>query len=171
MSMLSSLVIVLLLAVPGAGAPAQTSPRSDSDRLAALTSLEGAWVAQGEGFSSTLVYEWALPGALLRGRNELRNAAGETIGRYEGHYAWDPDASRIIFWTVGRGGELHRGTVTPREGQLWHDANVAGGSSSGYRSVITIVGKELHYRARYQRSATDNDVLASTPLIYKPSNR
>lgn len=139
--------------------------------LAVLAPLEGAWLAQGDGFSSTLVYEWALPGTLLRVRNELRNAAGDLVGEYEGSYAWDPAESRIVFWTVGRGGELHRGSVVARANQLWHEARIAGGRTDGYRSVIAITGGELHYRARYERAATDEDVLGSDPLIYKRTAR
>ena len=171
MSMLRSLVITLTLLVAGAAAHAQSGDRSVSNRLSELAPLEGAWAAQGEGFSSKLVYEWALPGALLRVRNELRNDAGELFGEYEGHYAWDPGESRIVFWTVGRGGELHRGTVMSRGNQLWHDARIAGGRTDGYRSVIAITSGELHYRARYERSATDEDVLGSDPLVYKRTAR
>lgn len=138
-------------------------------QLMTLASFEGSWVAVGNGFSSRLTYEWALPGVLLRSRNELRNQAGERFGRYEGNYAWDPALSRIVFWTVGQDGELHRGEAEWREGQLWHQAAVSGGKIRGYRSVIRTVGNELHYRAKYEQSAADSDVLASTPLVYRRS--
>lgn len=135
--------------------------------LPRLASLEGSWVAQGKGFSSRLTYEWALPGVLLRGRNEVRNEAGAVVAQYEGYYAWDPTLSKIIFFTVGRNGELHRGVADWRSGQLWHEATVSGGKIGGYRSVLEVVGSELHYRAKYEAAATDKDVLGSSVLVYR----
>ncbi len=135
--------------------------------LTPLASFEGSWVAKGDGFSSKLTYEWALPGVLLRSRNELRNEAGQLFRQYEGHYAWDPALSKIVFLTLGSDGELHRGEAEWRDGQLWHAATVSGGKITGYRSVLGVVGKELYYRAKYERSATDKDVLGSTPLVYR----
>ena len=147
----------------------QNSARAVSaDRhLSVLAPLEGVWMAAGEGFSSRLVYEWVFPGVLLRARNELLNNAGAAIGQYEGHYMWDPAQSSIVFWTVGRSGELHRGTATWRNEQLWHDATVSGGHVTGYRSVVAMVGREMHYRAKYEPSATDAAVLGSEPLVYR----
>jgi len=135
--------------------------------LAKLASFEGSWIAQGKGFSSTLTYEWALPGVLLRGRNELHNEAGGLVGQYEGLYAWDPARSRIVFLTAGRDGELHQGEAEWRHEQLWHKAVVSGGKITGYRSLLEAVGTELHYRASYGDSATDKKVLDSTPLVYR----
>lgn len=106
---------------------------------------------------------------LLRARNELKNVAGAVIGQYEGHYMWDAGQSTIVFWTVGRDGELHRGTASWRDGRLWHDATVAGGAITGYRSVLATVGPELHYRAKYAPAAPEGEVLASPPLIYRRS--
>lgn len=140
---------------------------SEAGHLSVLAPLEGRWVGKGDGFSSTLVYEWVLPSVLLRARNEVRSDAGALIAQYEGHYVRDPAESRIVFWTVGRNGELHRGTVVPREGPLWHEATVAGGRVNGYRSVVSLVGPELHYRAQYDSSASDAAVLARAPLIYR----
>lgn len=166
--------IAILLLIGLTGAPHELLAQGSSQRaseksshLSALAPLEGSWVARGTGFSSRLVYEWVLPGVLLRARNELRNNDEALIGQYEGNYLWDPTQSRIVFWTVGRNGELHRGTVAARDGQLWHDATVAGGQVTGYRSVIAPVGSELHYRAQYQASATDAAVLGSEPLVYR----
>lgn len=140
---------------------------SEASHLSALAPLEGAWIGRGDGFSSTLAYEWALPGVLLRARNEVRSDAGALVGQYEGHYLWDPAESRIVFWTVGQNGELHRGTVASRDEQLWHEATVVGGRVSGYRSLVTFVGPEMHYRAQYEPSATDAEVVASVPLVYR----
>lgn len=81
--------------------------------------------------------------------------------------SWDPGQSTIVFWSVGRNGELHRGTVTYRDEQIWHDATVSGGSVAGYRSVLEFAGPELHYRARYEASPTDESVLAVPPLVYR----
>jgi hypothetical protein len=140
---------------------------STTGHLMILAPLEGKWVGRGDGFSSTLVYEWVLPDVLLRARNEVRSDAGDLLGQYEGHYFWDPTESRILFWTVGRNGELHRGTVESRDGQLWHEARVAGGRVSGYRSSVSLVGPELHYRARYEPSPSDAAVLATAPVVYR----
>jgi hypothetical protein len=142
-------------------------PENEKRQLSVLARFEGTWVAQGDGFSSTLQYEWALPNVLLRGRNELRNDAGKVIGQYEGHYVWDPDQSKIVFWTVGRDGELHRGSAIWRAGQLWHEATVSGGRIKGYRSVLDVVEGELHFRAKFQASATDEEVRNNAPLIYR----
>jgi hypothetical protein len=152
---------VLLLASDVASKPGPSAP------LEVLQFLEGSWVATGDGFSSRLTYDWALPGVLLRARNELRNGAGDLSGRYEGHYVWDPADGRIAFWTVSREGELHRGTVVLRDGRLWHDATVSGGAIAGYRSVLARVDDDLHYRAVYRPAATDADVLGAAPLIYR----
>jgi hypothetical protein len=140
-------------------------------QMTALARLEGTWVAKGEGFSSTLQYEWALSGVLLRARNELKNDAGKIVGQYEGNYAWDPDKSKIVFWTVGRDGELHRGTAVWRDGKLWHEATVSGGRAKSYRSVLAVVDGELIYRAKYQASATDQEVQDSAPLTYRKVTR
>ena len=139
----------------------------DGDALQSLAPLEGTWVAAGEGFTSQLTYEWALPGLLLRVRNELRNPAGEIFRRYEGNYAWDPEGSTILFWTVGGNGELHRGTAGWREGRLWHEGVVSGGSIAGYRSVLEPVGEEWHYRAAYKLPASDPEILGGAPLVYR----
>jgi hypothetical protein len=136
--------------------------------LAVLNSLAGAWVAKGEGFFSKLTYEWALPGVLLRSRNELRNGKGELFRQYEGNYAWDAARSKIVFWVVGSDGELHQGEAEWRDGLLWHNATVSGGKITGYRSVLAVAGKELVYKARYESSATDAAVLNSSPLVYQP---
>jgi hypothetical protein len=148
----------------------QDSDRSEKGKshLSVLAALEGVWVARGDGFSSKLTYDWALPGVLLRGRNELRNDAGELVGQYEGHYMWDPGQSCIVFWTVSRDGELHQGKTTWRNEQLWHKATVSGGRIKAYRSVMAVVGRELHYRAKYTESPTDEEILGSPPLIYRP---
>lgn len=167
-------VIAFALVVAAAGVQAQGSKlsgrRSDDGPLKKLAFLEGTWIAYGDGFSSKLTYEWALPGVLLRGRNELRNAA-ELFGQYEGHYAWDPALKSIVFWTVGRDGELHRGEASMDDGRLWHKAIVLGGDITGYRSVIEAAGKELHYRARYELAAPDQAVLEGTPLVYRRAER
>lgn len=147
---------------------ARGRPADDPSPMAAIGLLEGTWVARGDGFSSELVYEWSLPSTLLRVRNELRDEAGAVVGQYVGHYAWDADRSSIVFWTVSRNGELHRGTATWRNGQLWHDATVSGGRISGYRSVVIPVEGKLRYQAQYDASATDSDILGSPPLIYHP---
>jgi hypothetical protein len=146
---------------------AQDRSISERGHLSVLAPLEGNWLGRGDGFSSKLVYEWVLPGVLLRARNEVRNNDGALIGQYEGHYMWDPTATRIVFWTVGRNGELHRGAVASRDGQLWHEATVAGGRVTGYRSIVSIVGPELHYRAQYDPLAGDAAVLANPPLVYR----
>jgi hypothetical protein len=145
----------------------QDSKSAKSTPLAAFNAFEGAWVANGTGFSSRLIYEWALTGVLFRSRNELRNAKGELIKQYEGHYAWDAARSKIVFWVVGSDGELHQGEAAWRDGLLWHDATVSGGRITGYRSVLGVAGKELVYRARYEPAATDAAVLSSTPLVYQ----
>lgn len=162
---LGCLVAVAIVGVQAQTVKAGSQPETIT-HLTLLTALEGSWRAQGDGFSSTLTYDWALPGVLLRVRNELRNGAGDVIGRYEGHYAWDHAQGRIVFWTVGRDGELHQGTVAARDGHLWHEARVSGGRIDGYRSVVAPVREDLHYRAVYQRSATDEQVLGAAPLIY-----
>lgn len=143
----------------------QGAPRNS--QLAKLAMLEGSWVAKGDGFSSRLTYEWALPGVLLRSRNRLLNEAGQSIGEDEGLYAWDHGAFRIGFFTVGRDGELHRGGAEWRGRQLWHEATVSGGKTNGYRSVLEVVRNELHYRAKYELAASNTDVLSGTPLVYR----
>jgi hypothetical protein len=164
-------VIALLagLAEARAQMPARSveQPPDYANALAALAVLEGPWFANGDGYSSTLAYEWVLPGVLLRARNELRNDAGDVVGEYEGHYAWDPDQATIVFWTVGRDGDLHRGTAAWRDGQLWHEGRVSGGRVTGYRSVLDVEGEQLHYLAVYEPSASEDDVLGSVPLIYR----
>lgn len=139
--------------------------------LSEMARLTGAWVANGEGFSSTLRYEWALCNVLFRARNELRNEGGEIIGQYEGYYAWDPDQSQIVFWTVGRDGELHRGTARWRDGKLWHEATVSGGRIKGYRSALGLQDGELVYRANYSASASDEDVDETVPLVYRKQDQ
>jgi hypothetical protein len=44
------------------------SPGNGKMQMTVLARLEGTWVAKGEGFSSTLQYEWALPNVLLRAK-------------------------------------------------------------------------------------------------------
>jgi hypothetical protein len=172
-----TLVVTVCLLVgittPERGLLSQSVDRSaiHTNRLSALAPLEGVWVAKGEGFSTRLAYEWALPGVLLRARNEVRNDAGAIVAQYEGHYMWDPAQSAIVFWTVAQTGELHRGTVTQRNDAVWHDATVSGGTISGYRSVMAVVGDEIHYRAKYEPSSSDEAVLASAPLIYRRAAR
>jgi hypothetical protein len=93
------------------------------------------------------------------------------VGQYEGNYAWDPDQSKIVFWTAGRDGELHRGTAVWRDGKLWHEATVSGGRTKAYRSVLAVVDGELIFRAKYQALASDEEVQKSTPLIYRQVTR
>ena len=81
---------------------------------------------------------------------------------------WDAARRSIVFWTVGQDGESHTGTAEWRNGQLWHEAAVSGGRITGYRSVVAVAGKELHYRAAYVPTATETAVLATKPLIYVP---
>lgn len=171
----SVVALCLQIGILGAVAPLQSQDvgrsTTQTQDLSSLAALEGSWTAHGDGFSSQLVYEWALPAVLLCARNELRDDAGLVVGRYEGHYMWDPSESRIVFWTVGQDGELHRGMATWRDGMLWHEATVSGGRIAGYRSVLSLAERELRFRARYERSATDEDVLASPPLTYRPIER
>ncbi|HUF46221.1 MAG TPA: hypothetical protein VMM93_00330, partial [Vicinamibacterales bacterium] len=63
-------------------------------------------------------------------------------------YMWDASRSTMEFWTVGGDGRI-----------------------AGYRSVMAPVERELHYRAQYEPSATDADVLAGFALVYRPANR
>jgi hypothetical protein len=162
------LLVIVLAAVPQHlfGQDGQRSP-GEGGRLSVLAPLEGNWLGKGDGFSSKLMYAWVLPNVLLRARNEVRSGDGALIGEYEGHYLWDPAESRIVFWTVGRNGELHRGAVTWRDRQLWHDAKVSGGRVAGYRSIVSFVGSELHYRAQYDPAASDAAVLGGAPLVYR----
>jgi len=129
--------------------------------------MVGTWMARGEGFSSTLMYEWVLPNRLLRVRNSLSNSAGDQFAEYEGHCAWHPSRSLIVFWTVGRNGELHEGTAAWRDSRLWHEARVSGGELEAYRSVLHLAGGELRYHARYGEPATDASLLESDPLLYR----
>jgi hypothetical protein len=164
-------LIVCALGGLGAGLPLGAAGQAPESRLSVLAPLVGDWSAAGTGFTSRLVYEWALPGTLLRARNEVRNAGGDLVGQYEGLYAWDAAAGRIVFFTAGRGGELHRGYAEWRDGRLWHDATVVGGQPPEYRSALQIVGSELHYRAKYAAGATDREVLESQPLVYTRTRR
>lgn len=139
---------------------------NETMQLSSMARFEGTWVAKGDGFSSTLQYQWVLPKLLLRAGNELRNDAGEIVGQYEGNYAWDPDLAKIVFWTVGRDGELHKGTAAWHDEKLLHEVTVSGGRTRGYRSVLELVDGESFYRAKYQASATEQEVEDSPPLIY-----
>jgi hypothetical protein len=161
-----AIVAVLLIASSDAGAQSGVSAAEAPGQLSAMTPLLGAWVAEGQGFTSVMTYEWVLPNRLLRVRNVLRNGAGEQFGEYEGHYAWHQGRSTIVFWTVGGNGELHEGTAAWREGRLWHDARVTGGKIEAYRSVLDLGPHELRYRAKYGTPATDASLLASDPLVY-----
>lgn len=138
------------------------------DRMGVIACLEGAWIAEGEGFTSRLTYEWAIPGVLLRARNEVTNNEGRVLGRYEGNYAWSSAASKYVFWTVGADGAVHEGAAEWRDGALWHSAHVSGGRIDGFRSSITPEGDSLLYRAVYEPGATDDAVRAAQPLRYSP---
>lgn len=170
LSVAFGLLLAIVAPLAAFGLPQLGSPASSNEHLARLAALEGVWIARGSGFSSRLEYEWGLPGVLLRARNELRNDAGDVVGRYEGAYMWDAGTSRLAFWTVGWNGELHRGTAVWQAESLWHDATVTGGQLAGYRSALAIVDGELHYRAVYSPAATDEEVLAAAALIYLPAD-
>ena len=162
------LLLAILLAAPTTAPRAQEKPDTQAAPMAALDGLtRGAWHAEGQGFTSTLVYRWRFEGRLLEVTNELTNPAGETLARYVGSYAWDPGANGIVFWTMAESGELHRGRATWRAGVLWHEATVTGGRITSYASALRWEGDRMEYFADYAATRAAAELLEREPLVYR----
>lgn len=128
--------------------------------------LIGTWMATGDGFTSQLVYRWRLPGRIVDVSNELRGADQQLFGRYEGSYFVDPRTGAWRFFTAGGTRELHEGTAVWRDGGLWHDAVLIGGSIEGYSSVVLPEADTMRYHARYVPGPPDDGLLELDPLVY-----
>jgi hypothetical protein len=151
-----------------APAPAGASAPASMVRgpLADLAPLIGTWEGRGPGFATRLRYRWILPGAILEAGNEVRNGAGELVGRYHGNYVWDAGREQIVFLTAGAGGEVHRGRAWWRDGILWHEAEVSGGRIDGYASAVRPADGRIEYFADYGVRTADTALLRTEPLIY-----
>ena len=147
-------------------APAAAPVASDRGPLADLAPLIGTWEGRGSGFSTELRYRWIFPGAVLEASNEVRNGAGELIGRYHGNYLWDAGREQIVFLTAGAGGEVHRGRAWWRDGILWHEAVVSGGRIEGYAAAVRPADGRIEYFADYGTRTADTALLRTEPLTY-----
>jgi hypothetical protein len=158
----------LLLVAPRTGAT-QAPPAAPSGPLAAFAPLAGrTWLADGEGFSTVLSYQWRFPGRVLDASNVVRGAQGQTLARYHGMYAWDAGRNEIVFWTVAESGEVHRGRAWWRDDVLWHEAEVSGGRITSYASAIRPGASSMEYFADYAARTASDALLKTKPLVYRP---
>lgn len=154
-----------LLALAPAG-PVAAQPSGAEGPLAGLAPMVGVWHARGAGFSTTLRYRWIFEGRLLEAANEVRNSDGRVIARYHGSYFWDPGQAAIVFVTASAGGEVHRGRAWWRDGVLWHEAEVSGGSIAAYASAVRPVAGRLEYFAAYGSRKAEPALLEGQALVY-----
>jgi hypothetical protein len=154
-----------LLALATAG-PVAAQPSGVEGPLTGLAPLVGVWRAQGAGFSTTLRYRWIFDGRLLEASNEVRNRDGRVIARYHGSYFWDAGQAAIVFVTASAGGEVHRGRAWWRDGVLWHEAEVSGGSIAAYASAVRPVAGRLEYFAAYGSRKADPGLIEGEALVY-----
>lgn len=160
--------VSLWVLVAGAGVAGAQSPEPVPGPLAQLSPLAGqSWVADGDGFTSTLTYRWLFAGRALEVTNELRNDEGRVVARYHGAYVWDPSVGEAAFWTVAERGELHTGRAWFREGVLWHEARVTGGEIEGYASAMRVRDGRLEYFADYGGTTAGSALLSTQPLVYE----
>ena len=134
--------------------------------LAPLDVLVGSWQTESTGFSTTLAYRWRLDGKVLEATNEVRDADGKVIGRYLGAYAWDAGRQEVVFWTAGGSGEVHRGRAWWRDGVLWHEADVSGGTIDAYASAVRPAEGRLDYFASYGERTAGPELLRTDALRY-----
>ena len=78
----------------------------------------------------------------------------------------DPRTGAWRFFTAGGTRELHEGTAVWRDGGLWHDAVLIGGSIEGYSSVVLPEADTMRYHARYVPGPPDDGLLELDPLVY-----
>ena len=166
-----ALALVLTLAVPSihsqSAAAQTTDAEAKSSPLAALDPLTGpTWLAHGDGFISTLAYNWSLDGNILEVANELADVEGNVFLRYEGAYMWDPGAGEITFYTVSGGGELHKGRAWLNDNVLWHEAEISGGGGGGYASAMRMGDNRFEFFMITGTTKAGPELFDETPLVY-----
>jgi hypothetical protein len=160
---------VLVFAATGCARGGGTVPAasaSPAGPLVALDALAGEWAAEGPGFNTALTYGWLLEGRVLEATNEVHGDDGRVIARYRGMYAWDAGRNEIVFWTASESGEVHRGHAWWRDGVLWHEAEVSGGSIESYASAVRPGGGRLEFFASWGSTQAGPELLAGDALVY-----
>ncbi len=168
----TGLIAGIVAAATALGSPAPLQgqdPGAGGGPLAEMGPLVGpSWVAQGEGFRTTLAYRWLLEGHVLEAVNDVQAPDGRAIARYRGLYAWDGGRGEIVYFTASGSGEVHRGRAWWREGVLWHEAEVSGGGVAGYASAVRPGTDGMEYFADYGTREATPALLESTPIVYMP---
>jgi hypothetical protein len=169
MRVVVTVMITLALIIPASLAAQQGGSDDLADGpMAAFDALVGDWIARGSGFSTSLSYRWLLPGTMFEAANEVRDTSGNVLARYHGAYAWDRGRGEVVFWTVGEGGEVHRGQAWWEDGILWHEAEISGGGIEVYASAVRSGDQRLEYFAAYGRPDAGSYLLGTEPLVYEP---